>query len=481
MNRTLAIVNQKGGVGKTTISTNLGAALAKEGKRVLVVDMDPQSHCAVGMAVPEEQIDISVADWLSCQRNGKSVELAEIAWQILPNLELAPSQRSLSDFESAESNTEDGTTLLRTAIEAVRRQYDFIVVDCPPHLGPLMKNALVAADEVIIPVETGYFSLHGLTRQLETVEEIGVALNKRFEIRIVANQYDVRTKLAREILAELRGKFEGLVLNSVINFNTKLKEGASFGQPITEFAPGSMGARDFQALAMELIEADVTQEIPEDRVNAYADKLAENATRLLSTGVPLIRSDANGRSGGSEAEVISKTHMAPDRDDISPETELAFMTPGVRSDEATVTVIDIEGERAMREAVGRGESSLPQQPAAAGSQASQAKDDDLHDRIDDQLEAIYGVRQTPEGVVIRSRVPGAGEVQLAGDFNEWMPHKTPMRRIDRDGTFESTLRLEPGRYRYRLVVDGRWAYDRNNPDVETNEYGEINSVIDIRD
>ncbi len=515
MNRTLAIVNQKGGVGKTTISTNLAAALAKEGKRVLVVDMDPQSHCAVGMAVPEEQIDASVTDWLTCQRGGKSVDLAEIAWQILPNLELAPSQRSLADFEAAESNSEDGETLLDRALETVRNRYDFIVVDCPPHFGLLMKNALIAADEVIIPVETGYFSLHGLTRQLETVEAIAQAKDKQYDVHVIANQYDVRTKLAREILAELRRKFEGLVLNSVINFNTKLKEGASFGQPITEFAPGSMGARDFQTLAIEIIGANV-EEASSDQINQYADRLAESADRLLATTTPLIPSRPGVRPGavphpGADAVppkpveksttgryVATEQHAAdarpvrhaaevvadPKHDLVPPmrgsgvsdtagiDRAAAIRAEAIRAEGNRAE--DNIGERAMREA-----ARVAEVPAGEQLSADPISTDALHQRIDEKLEAIYGVRQTPEGVVFCSQLPGAVEVQLAGDFNAWMPHKTPMQRRDNNGTFETILKLDPGRYRYRLVIDGRWAYDKDNPSVETNEYGEVNSVIEI--
>ena len=236
--RTIAVVNQKGGVGKTTVAINLSAAMAREGRRVLLLDLDPQGHCAVGMAVPDDQIDQSVLECLLSRRNGATVDIDTIAWQITPNHDLAPSRVSLAELETREGRSEDGHTLLHLALEQAQHRYDAVIVDCPPHLGIQMRNALYAASDVLIPVETGFLALHGLTLQLDTIESFAKQHRKTFRTHILANQYDVRTKLAREILAELRRKFAKLLLGTVINFNTKLKEGTSFGQPITEFAPG---------------------------------------------------------------------------------------------------------------------------------------------------------------------------------------------------------------------------------------------------
>lgn len=419
--RTIAIANQKGGVGKTTVSINLAAALAREGRRVLLLDLDPQGHCAVGVAVPDDQIEQSVLECLLSRRNGATVDISTISWQITPNLDLAPSRVSLAELETREGRSEDGHTLLHQALEQAQHSYDVVVVDCPPHLGIQMRNALYAADDVVIPVETGFLALHGLTLQLDTLEAFAKQHRKTFRTHILANQYDVRTKLAREILAELRRKFSKLLLGTVINFNTKLKEGTSFGQPITEFAPGSSGARDFQSLARELLAQRIEPSV-ENIAARYGDRLALESDRLLATASPLIRSDREPAAKPVAASLSSET----DR--------------------------------------------IPRQGEAVESD----------DSVTDQLERIYGIHQTPEGVVFRSQFPGAEVVQLAGDFNDWMPHTTPMRRTADGDVFETTLKLSAGRYRYRLVVDGRWAHDRDNPERETNEYGEINSVVEIR-
>jgi len=398
--RILAITNQKGGCGKTTVAINLSACLAREGRRVLLVDMDPQSHCALGLAVPEDQIELSIAQVLESE--GGATELSRITWQIAANFDLAPSRTDLAAYEYKMSGVAGADLRLRKVLLSVADKYDFAVIDCPPHIGLLTMSALRAAGEVIVPVDTGYFSLQGLTKQLETIDRIREHTGHDLEVRILANLYDVRTKLAREILAELRRKFEPIMFKAFINFNTKLKEGASFGQPITEYDPASMGCRDFVRLAREIIAIGGREETPA-AILEQADQLAASAEALLATSVPLL--------GGKP----------------------------------------------------------PSEPAPPASP----------EQIDKRIEEIYGVRQTPDGVIFRTHAPGAARVTLAGDFNNWDPESTPMQPAGREGDFEARLRLQPGRYRYRLVIDGRWQEDPHNSYVESNPYGELNSVVEV--
>jgi chromosome partitioning protein len=410
--RIITVANQKGGCGKTTISINLAASLAREGRRVLLVDLDPQGHCALGMAVPEEQIDLSILDCLLGSLRGNVVELSRITWQITPSLDLAPSRSDLATFEPTVAGVESADCLLCELLSAVTGTYSYIILDCPPHDGLLTQNALRAATDVIIPVDTGYFALHGLTRQLETIEKLYRGRQQAPRVRILPNQYDVRTKLAREILAEARSRFGEKVYTTTVNFNTKLKEGASFGQPITEFAPSSMGARDFRNLAREIIAEEPAAAADAASLLATADRLAADAERLLATTTPLISS---GRSEAGEAVA-------------SPAAE--------------------------------------QRPAS-------------HEEIQEKIEKIYGLHQTNRGVEVCLHFPDAKSVQLAGDFNNWDPASTPLRQTSRAGDFEALLSLTPGRYSYRLVVDGRWTHDKGNPRTETNEFGELNSVLQV--
>lgn len=286
--RTIAIVNQKGGCGKTTISVNLASALAEAGKRVLLVDMDPQSHCAVGLAVPEEQIEQSIYDVLISKSRNEPIRLTEILWQISDGLELAPSSIDLSAFEQQMAGIAERESCLKDVLEEVASDYDYTIVDCPPAVGLLTFNALRAASDVIVPVETGYFALHGLSKQLETLSILCKRCSQQIDVKVLASMYDIRTKMAREILAELRSHFGDKMLRTVINFNTKIKEASSFGQPISEYDSASKGQKDFAALAQEIIGAEARQQ-RHQMVNSLTEQLesiSTSASDLLEATKP---------------------------------------------------------------------------------------------------------------------------------------------------------------------------------------------------
>lgn len=556
--RIITIANQKGGCGKTTVAINLSASLARRSRRVLLVDLDPQGHCALGMAVPEEQIDLSILDCLMPQDEDEAVDLARITWQIAPNLDLAPARSNLSKLEPALGTQKGAERLLKQLLEANASRYDCCVVDCPPHVGLLMKNALLAAHEVIIPVDTGYFSLHGLTHQLGTIDDICGRNGSKPNVRIVANQYDVRTKLGREILAELRKKFNTLVFETIINFNTKLKESASFGQPITEFAPSSAGARDFERFARELLADEPQQKVPSADLLRHVEKLAADADRLLATTTTLIENPKQGsgdqhvtqtpvtsvpptvadhpnasRGTPGIMEPVTPTAKTPEQQTPSHTSPRREPQPQPATDRQATVEVPAKGRTGTApQPVGfqlpapsqmtpqgasskRKDSAPASKPPAQSPRAPSTASSDRIDwtaprdssaelsksqlppssnqgtvetappkppapnkEIDRKIDTIYGVQQERDVVVFRCNNPDATEVQLAGDFNDWMPHTTPMRRL-LGGDFEARLKLPQGRYRYRLVIDGRWAHDHNNPNLETNEYGELNSIVEI--
>jgi len=402
--RTIAIANQKGGCGKTTVSINLAACLAREGRRTLLVDMDPQSHCALGLAVPEDQIEVSIHDVMMHRNNGERIDISRCIWQITANFDLAPSTTALSQFELVGPTLPDADERLGDALVSVSDKYDFALVDCPPHIGMLTLNAFHAASEVIIPVDTGYFSLQGLTKQLETLDAIRAGRESPLEIHVLANLYDVRTKLGREILNELKRKYGHLMCHTFINFNTKLREGASFGQPITEYDPNSMGYRDFARLARAGTLAGGPEMVP-TAILRQADDLADRAEKLLATSKPLF-----GKGGLAEAD-----------------------------------------------------NDVPATP----------------EEVQKKIEHIYGVHKTNEGVLFATQAPGATNVAIAGDFNNWQPEATLMERNGDGNSFVALLPLPPGRYRYRYVIDGQWKSDPHNEYVESNPFGELNSVVEV--
>jgi len=286
--RTIAVVNQKGGCGKTTVSINLASALAQAGKRVLLVDMDPQSHCAVGLAVPEEQIEQSIYDVLISKSRNEPMRLAEILWQISSGLELAPASIDLSAFEQQMAGIAEREGCLKDVLDQVKDDYDYAIVDCPPAVGLLTFNALRAASDVLVPVETGYFALHGLSKQLETLSILCKRCSQQVDVKVLASMYDIRTKVAREILAELRSHFGDKMLRTIINFNTKIKEASSFGQPISEYDAASKGQKDFAGLAREIIGAEAKQQ-RRQMVNSLTEQLesiSTSATDLLEATKP---------------------------------------------------------------------------------------------------------------------------------------------------------------------------------------------------
>jgi chromosome partitioning protein len=432
--RTVAIINQKGGCGKTTTSINLAACLARLGHKTLLVDMDPQGHCGVGLAVPEEQIDRTVYDTLLEERDGKIARIDQIVWQIASDFDLAPSNLKLAAFEQVFSGRPGREDRLAAALGAVRNNYEWCIVDCPPSVGLITFNALRAADEVIVPVETGYFSLHGLGKMMETLEVLKDKCNKDVVIRVLPTLYDTRTKLAREVLSELRAKFRDYLMESTVNFNTKLKEAASFGQPITEYDPGSRGYKDFVNLARELMGAR-----PMDIEPVIAEKLSRPAELV------------------QRAKQLSQlTNYQFGRTSIAPAAQPVTVTAGTATATATAAAPTAVAQHVMTA------------PAPTPAKTTAQK-----------IEEFYGVKQLGEEVIFSVRFADAKRVLIAGDFNNWTPEVTPMTRLQTSGGWTMSLPLRPGRYRYRFIVDGKWVTDPHNKYVETNQFGELNNIVEV--
>jgi chromosome partitioning protein len=289
--RTIAVVNQKGGCGKTTVSINLASALAEVGQKTLLVDMDPQSHCAVGLAVPEEQIEQSIYDVLISNSRNEPIKLTEILWQINDRLELAPASIDLSAFEQQMAGIAECESCLKNILVDMKCEYDYAIIDCPPAVSLLTFNALRAATDVIVPVETGYFALHGLSKQLETLNILCERCSQQVDVRVLASMYDIRTKMAREVLAELRKHFADKMFGTIVNFNTKIKEAASFGQPIGEYDSASRGQRDFRLLAEEVIDSEAKQQRSQtvSSLTGQLESISATADELLQAAKPAIK------------------------------------------------------------------------------------------------------------------------------------------------------------------------------------------------
>ena len=250
--RTIAVINQKGGVGKTTTAVNLGAALARAGFRVLMLDMDPQANLTVHV---DKRPDLESNTLTNLLVEDKP--LADLVQQTSqPDLDVVPSDTSLAGVEQVLANRIGRETLLREALAkfAPVSPYDFLLLDCPPSLGVLSANALVAAEHVVIPMQAEYLSLQGMAKLVEVIQLVQKRLNPALRIALVLPcMVDSRTNLSVEVLREIESHFGGMLAKTRIRNNVKLAEAPSFGRTIFEHAPDSNGARDYEAFAAELL------------------------------------------------------------------------------------------------------------------------------------------------------------------------------------------------------------------------------------
>ena len=249
--RILAMCNQKGGVGKTTSTINLGAALAEYGRRVLLVDFDPQGALSVGLGVNPLQLDRTVYNLLM----ERDVHIDEVMLKTeVPGMDLLPSNIDLSAAEVQLVNEVAREQTLARVLKPVLKDYDVILVDCQPSLGLLTVNALAAADGVIIPLECEFFALRGVALLIQTIEKIQERLNPRLEVEgILATMYDARTLHGREVLARVVEAFGDRVFHTVINRTIRFPETTVAGEPITSYASTSNGAKAYRELAKEVL------------------------------------------------------------------------------------------------------------------------------------------------------------------------------------------------------------------------------------
>ena len=251
MATTYAVVNQKGGVGNTTTTVNLAAYLATFGKKVLLIDIDPQSNAGVGLGVDRTQIKECLYNVLI---EGTPIKETIIKSNI-SNLDVLPSTPRLAGAEVELVGMNPRETRLKDALAEIKSGYDLLVIDCPPSLSLLTVNALTAADEVIIPIQCEYYALEGISQLTHTLELVRESLNPALKIRgIVLTMFDPRTLLSSQVAEEARKYFGNKVFKTVIPRNVRLAEAPSFGQPILFYDPGSKGAEAYENLCREVLD-----------------------------------------------------------------------------------------------------------------------------------------------------------------------------------------------------------------------------------
>lgn len=248
MTKTIALVNQKGGVGKSTCAANIGAGLSRLGKRTLAIDLDPQANLTYHLGIKPQELKATISDVVEGR--------AEIEETIIERdgLDVIPSTMTLADTADRIHNIKGREHLLKEALAGLKRPYAYVLIDCPPALGVLTLNALVAAKEIYIPIEVEALALQGLRSIMGVVDMIRDRLNPGLKISgIIAAKYDSRKNLNREVLETLREHFGGLVFKTVIRETVKLAEAPSYGQSIFDYAPRSYGAEDYLNLCKEIL------------------------------------------------------------------------------------------------------------------------------------------------------------------------------------------------------------------------------------
>lgn len=364
--RVIAIANQKGGCGKTTSSINFSACLHFLQKKVLLVDLDPQGHSTCGLGIKLQKGMASVYELLS-PLQVMPPSFSQVIRSLNPDFDLMPADSSLNaldeEFNFMPNNHRKLKDLL-TRLEADHRRYDFVILDCPPNLGILTWNALNAADEIIVPVEPSFFSLHGLGKISETIHIVNRSRGTPMKVHALLTNFNSQTNFSQEIYDEVRRHFQDALFRSIIHENIALREAAAAGQSIVQYAPQSPAFQDYLNLAVEYLERDWDRRLP---------------------------------SQGLGWEEVYNSH--------------------------------------------------------------------------------YGPRMVSDGILFQFHNKTASTVEVAGDFNHWIPEAL-IRRGD-DGLWQKIIRVDKKAFRYKFIVDGEWQVDPGQPIQKENAYGGLDSYVEL--
>ena len=248
--KVLAIINQKGGVGKSTTAVNLSAALGENKKKCLVIDLDPQGNTTSGYGIEKEELEYDVYDALLQDYPIENL----IADTVEPNVFVVPATIQLAGAEIELVSAMARESILKSILDPIKNKFDYVFIDCPPSLGLLTVNSLVAADKLIIPIQTEFYALEGVTKLLESMKRVKSRLNPSLDIfGILLTMYDGRTTLSRQVAAEVRNYFTDQVFETIIPRTVKLSEAPSYGMPIIQYDPSGKGAAAYKELAKEVV------------------------------------------------------------------------------------------------------------------------------------------------------------------------------------------------------------------------------------
>ena len=510
--RTFAIVNQKGGCGKTTSAINLAAVFASRGRRTLVVDLDPQAHCAAGLGVPEDAVTWSMADALLAQ-TADDVRAEKLFWEVARDLILAPSTTRLAALEAPGGGLhqlQDKDRRLEKFLALVAPDFDVCFIDCPPTISLLTFNAMRAAREVIVPVETGYFALKGARKQWETLSRVMERIGRPIVRRLLPTLHDTESRIARDILGALQKEFADALIPIAIRRDDALREAASMGQPITKYSPDAPAGRDYAEVADYLDAHERTPPVEIELVTRAPGAAPSPALRPparphhaaaigghipgMSPASPSRQpttdstpAEANGVLGGRAQELAGRLRTLASRTGANGVPSHAPAAepgpPGFSSGRH-----EQHGNASDRPTTAPAvrPSPVPTQsqvavpmPTAAAPVAAAAPETTPGAAQTHQLSHILGVTQTAQGVMFVQPIAAGTNICVAGDFNGWSAHSHPLTPRPELGVHQGIARLTPGTHRYRLVVDGVWMSDPYGPDHGVDAAGESLSVLNV--
>lgn len=364
--RVVAVANQKGGCGKTTTSINLAACLSHLNKKVLLIDLDPQGHSTCGLGVLADRVPVTVYDLLK-NESPETFEPGSLEVVLSSGLTLLPATTSLAGIEEDFAAAAGRDRVLKEKLSAVlnaQSRFDYVVIDCPPNIGALTRNALGAADEIIIPIEPSFFSLHGLAKMTETLEALNRRRRTQLQVHALLTLFDSRTCFSKEVYAEVQKHFRKKLFRSIIHESVALKESAGAGQSIVDYAPDSQACRDYMNLALEYLER--TWEC------------------------------------------------------LYPANELGW---------------------------------------------------------GNVLRHRFGPRRAIGGMLFQCQSPGAQGVEIAGDFNSWIPEPLVQKSVP--GVWQKIIPMPEGEFRYKFIVDGEWQLDPFQEDIKENSFGSFDSYLKV--
>ena len=469
----ISIANQKGGCGKTTTAINLAAALGKNGKRVLLIDLDPQAHATLGLDIKTQDSIYNVISKLTPRK----LKLDNIIQRVDDSFDIAPSNILVGTLEQELSDEIGRELKLKAVVDPIRDRYDYILIDCAPSLGILTVNALRLSDDLIVPAETSRFSIQGVIHLQDIVNLIRDRLDHEIRTRILVTMFDSRLRHSFAMLDVFREKFKGILLDTIIHINVKLKEAAVAGQSVSSFDKYCRGSKDYHSLSKEIISVDKI-EVFDANVCKQEQKGRGIENEINSKGAT--EKELKNLSVQEEIDKEMECSIEDVQDTQSQEIEHNFVqeitdSEEVSSNEKELASLSIQEEE--NRGVDQEDVLVEEINVSAENGDSQVELTPVSQKLQNIVKAeSRDLFETTFSIDVSS----AKSVYVTGSFNDWSLDDTcRLKKNDESDTWATTIPIKRGLYKYQFIVDGVWQEDPNNNQKERNSFGDINSLIEV--